>query len=258
MRYVALILGTSVWLGTLSAKPSHQQVITGPEKEGKGISSVSAQLPLLALHAPTGSGMSSSMIFHRSSSPSSPRGGGRCVEEGSIVGDLYYGFFTLAGGLVRAAGAADGSRVLIIGPIGLRGEYMLGDVIGLGVDIQYNRYSLSWQEEFYSFATMRYETYSYDMVWTRFRVMPRMAFHFAVSSKVDPYASISGGLILNSFSVETNDPLGYDAVGISGIGPAVRFAVGTRFFFTPNIGAFAELGVFGGGLFHLGLSAKLK
>jgi len=86
--------------------------------------------------------------------------------------------------------------------------------------------------------------------------MARVAFHFAVSRAVDPYFAVSGGFRIESFSTETDDP-DYD-VGIAGVGPAVRFALGTRFFFTPNIGAFAELGVFGGGLFHVGLSAKLK
>jgi len=83
-----------------------------------------------------------------------------------------------------------------------------------------------------------------------------VAFYFPVGRAVKPYVATSGGLRIESFSTETNDP-SYK-VGIPAVGPAGRLALGTRFFFTPNIGAFAELGVFGGGLFHVGLSAKLK
>jgi hypothetical protein len=173
-------------------------------------------------------------------------GGDRCVSEGSFVMDAYYGFLTLAGTIVKAIGAGSGANTVILGPIGLRPEYMLSNVVGIGGDLQYNRYSLSWTEGIYY----------YKVIWTRIRVMVRFAFHFAVSRVVDPYFAISGGLRFGSFALETND-LGY-TIPIGGGGGAARLALGTRVFFTPNIGAFAELGVFGGGLFHVGLSAKLK
>jgi hypothetical protein len=48
--------------------------------------------------------------------------------------------------------------------------------------------------------------YSYKINWTRIRAMARVAFHFAVSRAVDPYFAISGGLRIESFSAETNDP----------------------------------------------------
>ena len=172
------------------------------------------------------------------------------------MADVYYGFITLAGPLLRLVGAASGANTTFIGPIGLRGEYMVSDVVGVGGDLQFSSYTLSWTETIYDFYGLSSTTYSYKINWTRIRAMARVAFHFAVSRAVDPYFAVSGGFRIESFSTETDDP-DYD-VGIAGVGPAVRFALGTRFFFTPNIGAFAELGVFGGGLFHVGLSAKLK
>jgi hypothetical protein len=168
------------------------------------------------------------------------------------VADAYYGFFTLSGTLINALGAGSGANTVILGPIGLRGEYMVSNVVGVGGDLQFNHYSISWSER------TIFGTYSYATKWTRIRIMGRMAFHFAVSSTIDPYVAVSAGLRIENFSVETNDPDGYDAAGVGGVGPAVRFALGMRYFFTPNIGAFAELGVFGGGLFHIGVSIKLK
>ncbi len=107
---------------------------------------------------------------------------------------------------------------------------MASNVVGVGGDLQFNRYTIS------------------EANWTRIRAMARVAFHFAVRRAFDPYFAVSGGLRIESFS---DDPHYF-------VGPAARLALGTRFFFTPNIGAFAELGFFGGGLFHVGLSAKLK
>jgi hypothetical protein len=164
------------------------------------------------------------------------------------VADVYYGFFvTLADllvGLVYALSDAD--KATFIGPIGLRSEYMASNVVGVGGDLQFSRYTFSWTERVYDIYGVSYTTYKVN--WTRIRAMARVAFHFAVSRAFDPYFAVSGGLRIEILS---DDPKYF-------VGPAARLALGTRFFFTPNIGAFAELGVFGGGLFHVGLSAKLK
>jgi len=259
MRYLAFIIGASLWLGGLYSKSSTLKMgPVDPQKENSSISLISAQTPILGPQVPLASG-GSSLLFspglYRNPSPIFGMGGDGCVSEGSFVMDAYYGFITLAGVLVEAVGAGSGAKTLILGPIGLRGEYMVSNVVGLGGDLQFNRYSLSWTETIYGIFGVPY-TYSYKINWTRIRAMARVAFHFAVSRAVDPYFAVSGGFRIESLSTETNDP-GYDA-GVAGVGPAVRLALGTRFFFTPNIGAFAELGVFGGGLFHVGLSAKLK
>jgi hypothetical protein len=264
MRYLSFIIGASLWLGKISARPS--TVVGGStsesvavQKEKSGTSLISAQTPILGPQVPLASG-GSSLLFspglYRTPSPILGMGGDRCVSEGSFVMDAYYGLITLAGPLLRLIGAASGAKTSFLGPVGLRAEYMVSNVVGVGGDLQFSRYSLSWTETIYDLYGLSATTYSYKINWTRIRAMARVAFHFAVSRVVDPYFAVSGGLRIESFSVETNDP-DYD-VGIAGVGPAVRLALGTRFFFTPNIGAFAELGVFGGGPFHFGLSAKLK
>jgi hypothetical protein len=264
MRYLSFIIGASLWLGKISARLS--TVVGGStsesvavQKEKSGTSLISAQTPILGPQVPLALGESSLLFspgLYRTPSPIFGKGGDRCVSEGSVVADVYYGFITLAGPLLRLIGAASGAKTSFLGPVGLRAEYMVSNVVGLGGDLQFNRYSLSWTETIYDIYGLSSTTYSYKINWTRIRAMARVAFHFAVSRAVDPYFAVSGGLRIESFSTETNDP-DYN-VGIAGVGPAVRLALGTRFFFTPNIGAFAELGVFGGGLFHVGLSAKLK
>jgi hypothetical protein len=51
--------------------------------------------------------------------------------------------------------------------------------------------------------------------------------------------------------MSTNDSFNQALIPISG-----RLAIGTKIYFTQNIGAHVELGVFGGGLIQFGLSAK--
>jgi hypothetical protein len=258
MRYLSFIIGASLWLGGLYSKSSTLKMgPVDPQKENSSISLISAQTPILGPQFSFASGGSSLLLssgLYRTPSPIFGMGGDRCVSEGSVVADAYYGFITLAGPLLRLVGAASGAKTSFLGPIGLRAEYMVSNVVGLGGDLQFSSYTLSWTETIY--GGLSSTTYSYKINWTRIRAMARVAFHFAVSRAVDPYFAVSGGLRIESLSTETNDP-DYN-VGIAGVGPAVRLALGTRFFFTPNIGAFAELGVFGGGLFHVGLSAKLK
>jgi hypothetical protein len=164
------------------------------------------------------------------------------------VGDVYYGFFArLADPLVYLVYALSGAKATFIGPIGLRGEYMASNVVGVGGDLQFSRYTFSWTEKVYDIYGVSHTTCKVEH-WRRIRAMARVAFHFAVSRAFDPYFAVSGGFSIEIFSDDPN----YFVL------PAARLALGTRFFFTPNIGAFAELGVFGGGLFHVGLSAKLK
>jgi len=264
MRYLSFIIGASLWLGKISAKPSTVVAGSSPEivavqKDKSGTSLISAQTPILGPQVPLASEGNSLLLspgLYRTPSPIWGMGGDRCVSEGSFVMDAYYGFITLARPLLRLIGAASGANTSFLGPIGLRAEYMASNVVGVGGDLQFNSYTLSWTKTIYDLYGLSSTTYSYKINWTRIRAMARLAFHFAVSRAVDPYFAISGGFRIERFSVQTNDP-DY-SVGIGGVGAAARLALGTRFFFTPNIGAFLELGVFGGGLFHVGLSAKLK
>jgi hypothetical protein len=268
MRYLAFIIGASLWLGKISAKPStgvggSTSEIVAVQKQKSGTSLISAQTPILGPQVPLASG-GSSLLFspglYRTPSPIFGIGGDRCVSEGSVVGDVYYG--ALSGFLVKLSAAfkdifAEDVKTTIIGPIGLRAEYMFSDVVGLGADLQFNRYTITWRETDYDDYLGVYHDYYYKEKWMLVRAMARVAFHFAVRRAVDPYVAISGGLrILTISTEETNDPSYKEDEG--GVGAAGRLALGTRFFFTPNIGAFAEVGVFGGGLFHFGLSFKLK
>ena len=235
--------------------------IVAVQKEKSDISLVSAQTPILGPQVPLASGGNSLLLspgFHRTPSPILGKGGDRCVSEGFVVGvwDVYYGFITISRFLVQLIGAASNATTTSTGPAGLRAEYIFGNVVGLGGDLQLSSYTLSWTTKKYDNILGAYHDYYYKIEWTRIRVMTRVAFYFPVGRAVKPYVATSGGLRIESFSTETNDP-SYK-VSIPGVGPAGRLALGTRFFFTPEVGGFAEVGFFGGGLFHVGLSFKPK
>jgi hypothetical protein len=88
--------------------------IVAVQKQKGGISLISAQTPILGPQVPLASG-GNSLLFspglYRTPSPIFGMGGDRCVSEGSIVADAYYGFITLAGPLLRLVGAASGAKL---------------------------------------------------------------------------------------------------------------------------------------------------
>jgi len=63
---------------------------------------------------------------------------------------------------------------------------------------------------------------------------------------------------VNRSSITTpNDPNNSDVVVNGAFVPVtMRLAIGTKIYFTPNVGAHIEMGAFGGGLLQFGLSAK--
>ena len=87
--------------------------------------------------------------------------------------------------------------------------------------------------------------------------MARLNYHFVQNDRVDVYSGFAGGYKSVDRVTETTDP-SYDDSELNGalIPVSFRLAIGTRVYFTDNIGAMVELGAFGGALFQFGLSAK--
>lgn len=188
----------------------------------------------------------------------------QALKQGNVIVDAYYGFPNLYTSVLRAAynnSSASGVTIKGMGPLGIRGEYMFAEKLGIGLDIGFNSTSISYDydhTENYVDVNGNYVINRYtDKISTKkIGVMPTFNLHFLKNDKVDAYAVFGVGYGNRSFKYESTNPSFVEAK-VSGLIPvASRIGVGMRYFFTENIGANLALGFGQGGLFNVGLSAK--
>jgi opacity protein-like surface antigen len=181
-------------------------------------------------------------------------------EEGNVSIDLYYGFPNLYTTVFKSAYANSGTEQDIeiggIGPVGLRGEYLLTDKIGLGLDLGFNNSNISYTE-----ATTDNNgnpvTYDYNYSTQKIGAMVTFNYHFIDNDQLDFYGVFGMGYGNRSFKFESTDP-NYTEATVSSIIPvASRLGVGMRYFFSDYIGANLALGFGQGGIINAGLSFKL-
>ena len=153
---------------------------------------------------------------------------------------------------------------------GGRLEYMIADKVGVGADINYEVSGFSFDYIDYQYdvdGNYRYDvegnalqaSYTDKYTAKKLRAMFRLNYHFFQSDKVDAYTGFAAGYksANRQFTTtpsnvnSTNDEVSQALIPIS-----TRLAIGAKMYFTQNIGAHVELGVFGGGLIQFGLSAK--
>lgn len=146
-----------------------------------------------------------------------------------------------------------------IPPISASYEYGITDKISVGGYLGYT--STGWD---YTYTTndltkagfpkvdaTSTTTYSYTIFGVR------GSYHFATSDKLDPYAGAMLGYNVASVSWTTNDPNtgGINIAPVAASAVAFSAHLGARYFFTDNIGAFAEIG-YGVAIANLGLTLK--
>lgn len=185
----------------------------------------------------------------------------QAVSKGNIIIDPYYGapnfgkkladLITFDNPNVRK-GQTGG-----IGPAGLRVEYMLADKFGLGVDVIYNSTTVDMIYDSLNTDGSLYKTYTGQAAMNRLRVQARFNYHFVSTDELDAYFGVGAGSNARFWTVTTNDP-GYDferSVKGAAFPVSMRLAVGMRYYFIPNLGFNAEIGL-GGPVVSAGLSLK--
>jgi len=179
----------------------------------------------------------------------------QCVKEGTILVDTYYGFPNLYTAIFKSAYANAGSPSSVtvkgIGPIGLRGEYLLTDKLGLGVDIGFNNTKITENVDSAG------NTYVNTFYTQKIGVMATLNYHFVTKDKLDFYGVLGAGYGSRSFSFTSTQP-GYTNPTIKSLIPvSARLGLGIRYFFTDNIGMNFGLGVGQGGLLNAGITFKI-
>ena len=105
--------------------------------------------------------------------------------------------------------------------------------------------------------TYRVPGYSSSASYTHILLGFRGMFHYQFAPKLDTYAGLMLGYHIASTSYSNSGPMGsYSNSGLTGSGFDIGVILGARYFFTPRIGAFTELG-YSLPYWNLGVTFKL-
>ena len=182
------------------------------------------------------------------------------VEESSIIIDTYYGFPNLYTSVLRSGYETtdtDDFKISGYGPVGVRGEYMFSDKIGVGVDFMINSSKVSYSYD--DFSSGGNTVYTDEVSTTKIGLMATFNYHFVSTDRIDFFAVVGAGFKNRSWGYKSTNPdLGEDLALSSTVVPiAGRIGVGTRIFFTQNLAANVGLGFGQGGVLNAGLSLAL-
>lgn len=172
-------------------------------------------------------------------------------EKGTIVATVGYGFPDLHRANLRSGYTAYSSnKVSGIGPIILKGDYGIvkfkwGHSVGAGIVIGYSSTKIVFNDFYYNYNYGNYgvaNSYTETNNYRKITIGARGTYHFYTKEKIDCYASIGLGFNVNSFSRTTTNPNGYTQAAVANSGAYSAFTAGIRYYFTKNIGVYAEAG----------------
>lgn len=190
------------------------------------------------------------------------------VEKGNFIIDPYIGFPQSNSTRTEPDGSSNYKLNGGLFSYGGRFEYMLDDKFGIGIDGNYVKsganYDITNTDTLYSVNSGMYDsivttTYNWDYTAKKTRIMVRLNYHFVQNDRVDAYVGFGAGYkaVSRVWTIEDPDGTSDDAEQDKALIPvAVRVSIGTRVYFTDNIGAMIELGAGGGAIIQFGVSAK--
>jgi hypothetical protein len=183
-------------------------------------------------------------------------GNAQAVSEGNVIIDPYYGYPNFGKTFLNSLEGVENTTVTGIGPMGLRMEYMMAPKFGLGIDFIYNSVNVSGTIDSLNSDGTVYKSYDAKIFSQRYRPQIRMNYHFVATDNLDAYFGVGVGANIRRIGTKTDYP-NYDDNAVSGslIPVSMRVALGTRYYFTENIGLNLELGL-GGPFISGGVSVK--
>ncbi len=178
----------------------------------------------------------------------------QAVEEGNSIITVGLGYPNLGKAVFNLYEAETGYHAGGFGPMHIKYEYILSEKFGVGVSLGYVGFDITWQEDAFDGSNKTYDT---GFKGSSIGILARFNYHFATGDKVDPYFGVGAGYNNWSFEYYSDDP-DNDGEEILDFPLNVGFetTVGARYYFTDNIGAYAEIG-FGKSLLQAGLAIKL-
>lgn len=160
----------------------------------------------------------------------------QAFSEGDNSINVGYGFVTFLGSISENFDSYGDVQYKGMGPLYFKFEHAVTDHIGLGLNVAYATnewvYNYQFDNSTYTETTKR-STYS---------VLARFNYHFGESEKFDPYFGMGLGFRQAKWTSEDSGPEG-SGVELKSLMPfGMDLTLGARYFFTPNVALYAEVG----------------
>ena len=191
----------------------------------------------------------------------------KAFKQGTFDFTIGYGYPDMYKTIIKSLVDNSGNTYEVkgLGPAFLKVEYGVTKLIGIGAVIGYQSISVSdtYLYQDYNSTTGGYNTYEEveKLTYTSLSVAARINFHFGTGKKLDPYAGVGVGYSQKQykFTYTTNNPNGLRTTPetYSGLIPFyLGITAGIRYYFTPNIGIYGEVGFDKWSLIQGGLAIK--
>ncbi|TCJ18990.1 porin family protein [Flaviaesturariibacter flavus] len=175
-------------------------------------------------------------------------GNAQAFQKGSSTINLGYGLLNVNRTTFKIYEAFDPTaKATAMGPAVIGYEYGVSDKISVGAQVGYGQVKLTMVDG--SDKTV--------LQLNQITAVVRGAYHFGNGENFDPYVALGLGYNNFKYTAKENDKdvsadFTYAVPGAIGY----TAAVGANYYFSKNIGAYAELGYTAGSLFQIGVKAK--
>jgi opacity protein-like surface antigen len=187
-----------------------------------------------------------------------------CVKKGNFIFDAFYGYPYLFGQYVKQAinqNSVNDIAVTNFNHVGGKCEYMITDMIGLGLEYTYATVHAKYSEtnSVYQNGIYVNQINNYTASITKQRILAKFNIHFATSKHLDPYATAGIGFkqsIVKSDNINDQQDVHDLNNSFLNIFPvSFRLGAGLRYYFIENLGVCVEAGI-GGPIIQGGITGK--
>lgn len=184
----------------------------------------------------------------------------KCVTQGTIILDAYYGYPYVMGSIIKdhsQSANITNEKIINYNHIGGKAEYMVSDMVGMGVDYTFAKVTDTYVDSYTATANgqsvVSYRTFNESLI--KQRILLKVNIHFATTNQLDPYATAGLGYKYTSFKTDNPRYANTNLSFFNAFPVAFRMGAGIRWYFTDIIGICAEAGI-GGPILQGGITAK--
>lgn len=180
----------------------------------------------------------------------------QAFEQGKSYIQVGYGFGNFIQAVFSTYESYDAYKFSTMGPMFGKYEYAISDKVGIGLNVAYASANVDYRTSYFD---QNFDLTDLDATikWSTISVLGRLNLHFGDHDRIDPYWGVGIGYRTASWKWEYSDPNYTGNESFDSVMPfGFETTFGTRFLFTDNIGAYAEIGL-AKAVFQAGLVIKL-